>query len=113
MNTDFQTLVGDLNAGVFAQQVGRALSDVASGVVDTNKKGRVTLTFDIKRIGESAQVNITHRLQFERPTRRGKASEVTSNDTPMYVGPRGVLSLMPGSQNAFEFAAAASEKAGV
>ena len=110
MQTDFQTIVGDLNAGVFAQQVGRALSDVAAGVVDTGKKGKVTLTFDIKRIGEAAQVNISHRVAFKRPTTRGEATETTTADTPMYVGTGGVLSLMPGAQMSFDMVAA--DKAG-
>lgn len=111
MQTDFQTMVGDLNAGVFAQQVGRALSDVAAGVVDTGKKGKVTLTFDLKRIGEAAQVNISHKVAFKRPTTRGEATEVTTSDTPMYVGARGVLSLMPGKQLSLDMVGAA-DKAG-
>ena len=111
MQTDFQTMVGDLNAGVFAQQVGRALSDVSAGVVDTGKKGRVTITFDIKRIGEAAQVNISHKVAFKRPTTRGEATEVTTSDTPMYVGARGVLSLMPGAQMSFDMVGNA-DKAG-
>lgn len=98
MQTDFQNMVGDLSAGVFAQQVGRALSDVAAGVVDTGKKGKVTLTFDIKRMGEAAQVVIAHRVAFKRPTMRGEATETTTSETPMYVGARGVLSLAPMQQ---------------
>lgn len=111
MQTDFQTMVGDLNAGVFAQQAGRAFSDVSAGVVDTGKKGRVTLTFDIKRVGESSQVSISHKVAYKRPTMRGEATEVTTSDTAMYVGARGVLSLMPGKQGSLDFAGMA-DKAG-
>lgn len=88
--TDTNEFLNSLNAGVFAQQVGRALSDVASGVVDHGKAGQVVLTFKLKRIGESNQVAITHTLDFIEPTRRGKRREDTSLDTPMYVTPEGV-----------------------
>lgn len=111
MQTNFQDIVGDFNAGVFDQQVGRALSDVAAAVVDTGKKGRVTLTFDIKRMGEAAQVIVAHRVAFKRPTTRGEATEVATSETPMYVGARGVLSLMPGKQLSLDMVGAA-DKAG-
>lgn len=88
--TDTPEFINSLNAGVFSQQVGRALSDVAAGVVDNGKVGQVVLTFKVKRIGESNQVTITHTLDYTQPTKRGKKREDTSLDTPMYVTPEGV-----------------------
>jgi len=88
--TDTSEFFNNLNAGVFAQQLGRALSDVASGVVEHNKQGEVTLKFKMKRIGESNQVAITHTLDYVEPTKRGKRREDTTLDTPMYVTANGL-----------------------
>lgn len=99
--TELDTLFDELNAGVFRQQVERALSDAALGVVthgDKNKKGKVTLTFTMSRIGESNQVNLTHSLDYRIPTARGKRTEDVANETPLHVGRNGRLTLMPESQ---------------
>lgn len=88
--TDTTDFINSLNAGVFAQQVGRALSDVAAGVVDHGKPGKVTLTFDLKQIGQSNQVNVKHTLDYNQPTKRGKKREDTALDTPLYVTPDGL-----------------------
>lgn len=88
--TDTNEFFNSLNAGVFAQQVGRALSDVAAGVIDHGKKGKVVLTFELSQIGESNQVKINHKLDFAQPTKRGTKREDTALETPMYVGPNGI-----------------------
>lgn len=88
--TDTAEFLGSLNAGVFAQQVGRALSDVAAGVIDHGKKGKVVLTFELSQIGESNQVKINHKLDFAQPTKRGTKREDTALDTPMYVTANGI-----------------------
>jgi len=88
--TDTTEFLGSLNAGVFAQQVGRALSDVAAGVVDHGKKGKVVLTFELSQIGESNQVKVNHKLDFAQPTKRGTKREDTALDTPMYVTANGI-----------------------
>ncbi len=51
--TDTVEFIGELNAGVFANQIGHALSEVAAGVVDNKKVGTVTLTFSLKQIADS------------------------------------------------------------
>lgn len=83
--TDANDFLQSLNAGVFAQQVGRALSDVAAGVVDHGKQGHVTITLKFKQVGQSNQVNVSHTLDFVQPTKRGKKREDTTLDTPLYV----------------------------
>ena len=82
----------------FEQKISQALSDAAAGVVDHNKKGQVTITFDLKRIETSQQVSVAHKLTYARPTARGKMSEETTTSTPMYVGTNGKLSLFPENQ---------------
>lgn len=104
--TNLAEVLEDLNGGVFAQQVGRAFSDVALGVVtngDRRRGGKVTITFDMTRIGESTQVAVKHTLSFTKPTSRGKASEESTTETPMHVGRGGKLSLVPDTQTKFDF----------
>lgn len=95
---DFSETLADLDAGVFLQQVSAAIKEVALGVVEHDKKGKVTLTFDLKRIGESHQVNLAHSIDFIRPTRRGVKRENAKTSTVMHVGRAGNLSIMPESQ---------------
>lgn len=89
--TDTTEFINSLNAGVFADQVGRALSDVAAGVIEHGKQGEITLKFKLKQIGQSNQVAVTHTLDFVQPTKRGKRREDTTLDTPLYVTPDGVV----------------------
>lgn len=88
--TDVKNFIGDLNAGVFEQQLGRALSDVASGVITHGKKGQVKITLDLKQIGDSDQVEIMHKLDYTQPTKRGSRREDTAVATPMYVSNQGL-----------------------
>jgi len=88
--TDTTEFFNNLNAGVFSEQIGSALSDVAAGVVEYGKKGKVIITLDMAPIGESNQVKITHKLDFVQPTKRGSKREDTALDTPMYVTPNGI-----------------------
>lgn len=88
--TDLSEFLGSLNAGVFAQQVGRALSDVGAGVIDHGKKGKVVITLELSQIGESNQVKVNHKLDFVQPTKRGSKREDTALDTPMYVTANGI-----------------------
>lgn len=91
--TDTAEFLGELNAGVFANQIGHALSEVASGVVDNGKVGSVTLTFTLKQIANSHQVTVNHKLAYKVPTKRGSRSEDTTLDTPMHVNEGGRLTL--------------------
>lgn len=88
--TDISQFLNDLNAGVFAAQAGKAISDVAAGTVEYGKKGKVTITLEFSQIGESNQVKINHKLDYTEPTRRGSKREDTALDTPMYVTSKGV-----------------------
>lgn len=98
MQTDPSQFVTDLDAGVFAEKLGTALSDVAAGVIDHGKPGRVSITFELKRIGDSYQVAIDHKLSYMKPTKRGKVMEENTTQTPMHVGRGGRLTLFPEDQ---------------
>ena len=88
--TDSADFIQSLNAGVFADQLGRALSDVAAGCIDHGKEGQVIITLKLKQIAQSNQVNVTHKLDYVQPTKRGKKREDTTLDTPMFVTPDGL-----------------------
>ncbi|CAN7393835.1 hypothetical protein LJR143_002220 [Pseudoxanthomonas sp. LjRoot143] len=111
--TNVAEMLADLNGGVFMEQLGTALSDVALGTVnfgDKGKTGEVTVKFKLARIGESNQVALTHSLAFKRPTSKGKRGEELSGDTPLHVNAGGRLTLMPDTQTKFPFANNGSDK---
>lgn len=89
--TDPSEFLASLNGGVFAQQLARAISDVASSVVDNGKKGEVNIKLKFSRIGESTQVKVDHTLDFNQPTKRGCKREDVTLETPMYVTASGVV----------------------
>jgi hypothetical protein len=91
--TDAPQFVADLSGGNFSQQLGIAISEVAQGVVANGKKGKVQVTIDIARIGESNQVNISHTLAYVEPTAKGKRSEDTTSETPMYLNSDGSVTI--------------------
>ena len=84
---------------MFAQRLSAAMRDTATGVCHTGKKGRVTVTFDLARIGDSSQVQCTHQIKYARPTDKGKATEEHTTSTPLHVLKSGLLSLFPEKQD--------------
>lgn len=96
--TDFPKILEDMNAGVFEQQINRAMSDVAANVATYGKKGEVVLKFRLKRIGNSNQVVIDHSIKSVIPLERGKITEEHESETPMHVAKGGKLSLYPHEQ---------------
>ncbi|WP_458068679.1 hypothetical protein [Rhodanobacter sp. BL-MT-08] len=96
--TDVATLINDLDAGIFAQRLSAALCDTALGVVTTGKKGKVNITIDLARIGDSSQVTAVHQIKYARPTTKGRVIEEATTSTPLHVGIGGALSLFPESQ---------------
>ena len=101
--TNFEEVLADLDGGIFAQKIGHALSDVALGTVLTGKAGKVQITFDMKRIGDSSQIEVAHKINFTKPTEKGKTSEENTTHTPLHVGKGGKITLFPQDQTSFEF----------
>lgn len=100
--TNVEQLLGDLEGGVFAQKLAIALSDAALAVAHTGKKGSVSVSFDMKRIGETNQVEVTHKLSYSKPTAKGKVVEESASSTPLHVGGRGALTLIPQTHAMFD-----------
>lgn len=84
--TDVNDFFSSLNAGVFANQIGTALSDVGSGVVEFGKKGKVVITLELSQIGESNQVKINHKLDYKVPPSAAVAAK-TPRWTPRCTSP--------------------------
>lgn len=110
--TDIATLFHDLDAGIFAERLSAALRDTALGVVHTGKKGKLTITMDLERIGDSSQVTCKHQIKSVKPTLKGRVLEEATTSTPLHVTTGGVLSLFPESQaDLFKRREAAAEEA--
>ncbi|EIQ11691.1 hypothetical protein SF285071_1259 [Shigella flexneri 2850-71] len=73
------------------------LSEVASGVMNTKTKGKVSLNLEIEPFDEN-RVKIKHKLSYVRPTNRGKISEEDTTETPMYVNRGGRLTILQEDQ---------------
>lgn len=96
--TDVHEFIGDLDGGVFEEKVSRAISDVAGAVIDHSEKGKISIELEFSQIGNSGQVMIKHKLYYSRPTSKGKIGEENTTKTPMYVGPKGKVTLFPEGQ---------------
>lgn len=96
--TDVTQFISDLDGTVFMQKLSIALSEVAAGVVDNDKPGKVQITFDMTRLGDSYQVMVNHKILTVIPTRRGKRGEDDTTKTPMHVGEGGRVSLLQEDQ---------------
>lgn len=91
----------ELDAGIFDRKVSAAMAQTALSVVNADsrqKKGKVTLEFEIERIGDGAQVRMTQKLAYARPTLRGKIQETDTTETLLYVGRGGKMTITPDTQ---------------
>ena len=105
MSNDRMTVVpdflGELDAGVFMNKIAASLNATALGTLNNGGKGKVVLTFDIERMGNSVEekrVKIKHKLQYTTPTPRGKATEEDTTETPMWVNRGGKLTILQEDQ---------------
>ena len=93
VRTDFVEVLGEMNAGIFLEQLNRAISDVAANVVNYGKGGQVNLSFKISQIGNSNQVVIQHDMKFIVPMANGRITEELESQTPFHVGRNGKLGI--------------------
>ena len=77
--TDTTEFLQELNGGAFASQIGHALSEVAAGVVDHGKAGKLTITLDFSQIGNR---NNAGRRGSSRTNRRRHL--ITTASTTIY-----------------------------
>lgn len=82
-----------LDAGIFADKANEALKMAALGVIQTGKKGSVTIILELDQIGDSTSVQVKHTLKYCKPTKNGKASEENATSTPMYINMDGSMTI--------------------
>ncbi|WPH64068.1 hypothetical protein vBVpP1_69 [Vibrio phage vB_VpP_1] len=95
---NFQTVLPVLDGGVFQRKLGLELAETALAVVvdeTASNTGKVIIELDLKRIGDSSQVVLSHKIKSTKPTARGKRTEEDTTETPLFVNFGGVLSLTP------------------
>lgn len=98
---DFVPVLEELDAGIFSRKVASALAQTALAVVNAESKkqvGKITIEFELSRIGEGAQVQMAHKLAYSRPTTRGKIQETDTTETLLYVNKGGRLTITPDTQ---------------
>jgi len=88
-------IIGEFDAGIFEAKTSAALKMVAIGVIESGKKGSVTIVLDLDQIGDSHSVQVKHTLKFSKPTKNGKSTEENTTSTPMYVNKDGALTISP------------------
>ncbi len=91
--TNVVDFIGELEAGIFQERMAIMLSEAALGAVMHNRKGKVTVSFDIARVNESGQVMVSANLKNTKPTKRGSITEEVKSDTPMWVAKGGVITI--------------------
>lgn len=91
--------IGEFDAGTFTIKATEALKMAALGVIQTGKKGGITIAIDMEQIGQSSSVQVKHTLKYTKPTTNGKATEENTTSTPMYVDNLGYLTISPQTQD--------------
>lgn len=93
--------IQDMDGGVFEQRVSRAIRDAAAALMaldDGKKTSKVSVEFNLKRIAESSQVHVAHKVAYAIPTAKGKKTEEHTTNTPFYVSRDGGIWIMPPEQ---------------
>lgn len=91
--TNVDDFVGELEGGIFKERLAIMLTEAALGAVLHNRKGKVSVNFDISRVNESGQVMVSANMKNTKPTKRGEITEAVKSDTPMWVGKGGVITI--------------------
>lgn len=87
--TDIDHLLEHMNGGVFKEKVQAYINAAASGVINHGRgkrNGKVNIQLTFNQVGEGDQVIISHTVQSEIPTKRGKKAEVDTTETNFFVG---------------------------
>lgn len=91
--TDHNQFIDDIDGGVFSQQLGFAISEVTSAVVDNNKPGEITIKLKLTKGIGADNVTIEHKLTSIAPLKDGRKLEDHGAKTPMFVNKHGDVSL--------------------
>lgn len=98
MSRNINEILEDLDGGTLSEKLGKGLAAVALMAIENERSGEINLTLKVKPLRGSQQVQITHKIKTDQPTRNGSRTETDENITLMYVGPRGVMTITPPDQ---------------
>lgn len=98
-STDPAQFLSDLDGGVFAEKIARALSDVAAGVIDHNDKGELAIKLKFERVGNSHRVKIKHGLTYKVPENNGSYQQENTTESIMHVNAGGLITVFPENQH--------------
>ena len=98
-HTDVDAFISELDGGVFKQKLAAAISKCAAGTMDFKKNGKLVVTLDMKKLGDSEMLEVSTTFSMTQPTMHGHTQEVTTRQTPFYVGVGGKLSIFPQDQD--------------
>lgn len=93
---DIQKILGELEGGTLIAKLQHMISEVALGQIthgSGNRKGKICLELTFAKVGENDQVMIQSKVDYKALTKRGAKGETASNETPMFVGKHGILSI--------------------
>lgn len=96
--TDVTQFLSEIDAGRLEAQLGHALSLCGRALLENDGTSKITLSFDLKRVAGSGQIQVASKMQYKHPTRAGELSEMCKGNTLMHVGRGGRLSFMPENQ---------------
>lgn len=91
----------DLDGGVFVEKINAAVAEVAFAVSNSESKstaGKLVIELNMKRVGDTHQVQIAHKIKATKPTRRGKVTSEDETMTPLYCNATGKLTIAPDTQ---------------
>jgi len=94
MATDVCEFITDLEAGIFSNKLGTAISHCAAACIEKERQAEIKISIKFQRISEG-QVNVIHKLEFAYPTQRGTKREDETDSTAMHMDDRGNVSLYP------------------
>ncbi|MCE0495743.1 hypothetical protein [Vibrio salinus] len=91
-NTNFPKLMQDLDAGVIANVVGLALTNVARAVSHNDKPGEVKLNMKLKPMGTNNEMaEIACSISVKEPKANGNKSEDFKYTSLAFIGKNGKL----------------------
>jgi hypothetical protein len=98
--------LGEMDAGIFLDKVGRGLSDAGKAAIAHGKQAKVVLELTFKQLSNTQQCDVSHKIKTEIPHATGKTIDEDTKSTPMYIHTDGNISVFSEEQHHFDFSKA-------
>lgn len=97
IHTDIYDFFGELEAGTYAERLGRIINLVALHSAEYKKKAKIQITLGLSPYGQG-QVAVVHTLKYEHPKADGSKSETFEGMTLYFMDINGTLTVNPSDQ---------------